>query len=456
MNAVNRFQVPQELVDAILDCLWDEKNSLSACSLVSKSWSPRARRLLFRTLQLLPASIPQKSHEEHSDFEVPDWARFISDFSAMPAVAGLVEILAIFGDALPAEVEDLDYMGEILFGRASDGKIDPLGVNYVLLPLETLLSMVLPLSNLRHVLLRDLVLKPTSLLPLGPKILHSVSLERAGMLDGGDILDIFHVFKPETNVFFDVFWRPTGDSQEPTLTRTQRGLTAAHWQIKGYPNIHPILRGLLDSPFVTHVTSLDVTIQEPDELLALSELLQAVGSRLKSLKLNLFDAFWESDLVISLSRMCFGCFALAILQLTMFLSAHLREVWGNAASLASCASLEQLDILFRVGTSGEPFEDIETLLSTLSPSIRKVTIIIHFVHFALDRVEALPWHIFGSALRNYRGLEKVLFTLSGDGASNEVYAQIVGSIAPRLAYTESIPEVEFVSRGPYWPWEVEE
>lgn len=312
MSAVNRVQVPQELVDAIIDYLWDEKNTLSACSLVSKSWSPRARRLLFRTLQLFSEAIPQKPYEECPNVEVPDWARFISDFTSMYAVAGLVENLEVFGTALPAEVEDLDVLDEIFFGCDSDGESDPMGVSYVLLPLDTLLSMILPLPNLRRVFLQNLVLKPTPLsLRVEPKGLHSVALERVGMLDGADVLDVFHVLKPEANVSLDVFWRPTEDNQEPALTRTQRGLTAAHWRITAYPDIHPILRGLLDTPFISHVTSMDIGIRELDELLALSELLRAVGLRLKSLKLNLFHAFWESNLdpnSISLSRVCFSLF----------------------------------------------------------------------------------------------------------------------------------------------------
>ncbi|KAH9916198.1 uncharacterized protein B0H18DRAFT_1038775 [Fomitopsis serialis] len=46
-------QLPLELCEAVIDCLHDNRGCLRICSLICRSWSPRARRHLFRKVQLL-------------------------------------------------------------------------------------------------------------------------------------------------------------------------------------------------------------------------------------------------------------------------------------------------------------------------------------------------------------------------------------------------------------------
>ncbi|KAI0672685.1 hypothetical protein C8Q78DRAFT_673897 [Trametes maxima] len=68
-------KLPQELVDQTIDHLWNDRESLLACSLACHSWLPSARTHLFRDLRLTGAT--------HCDrFEallgtVPDVARYI-------------------------------------------------------------------------------------------------------------------------------------------------------------------------------------------------------------------------------------------------------------------------------------------------------------------------------------------------------------------------------------------
>jgi len=45
--------LPLELCEAVIDCLHDNRGCLEICSLTCRSWSPRARRHLFRKIQLL-------------------------------------------------------------------------------------------------------------------------------------------------------------------------------------------------------------------------------------------------------------------------------------------------------------------------------------------------------------------------------------------------------------------
>lgn len=46
--------LPPEILDLILDCLYDNRTTLEACCLVSKSWIPRARRHIFALVRFGP------------------------------------------------------------------------------------------------------------------------------------------------------------------------------------------------------------------------------------------------------------------------------------------------------------------------------------------------------------------------------------------------------------------
>ncbi|KAJ6466934.1 hypothetical protein C8R45DRAFT_1020519 [Mycena sanguinolenta] len=51
------IELPQELVDTILDCLEGDLASLKACSLVSRGWVARSRSYLFESLSIQPENI---------------------------------------------------------------------------------------------------------------------------------------------------------------------------------------------------------------------------------------------------------------------------------------------------------------------------------------------------------------------------------------------------------------
>ncbi|KAF8206382.1 hypothetical protein K438DRAFT_1578301 [Mycena galopus ATCC 62051] len=51
------IELPQELVDTILEYLQSDTSSLKACSLLSQAWVPRSRVYLFETLSLDPEII---------------------------------------------------------------------------------------------------------------------------------------------------------------------------------------------------------------------------------------------------------------------------------------------------------------------------------------------------------------------------------------------------------------
>ncbi|THU77144.1 hypothetical protein K435DRAFT_703039, partial [Dendrothele bispora CBS 962.96] len=50
--------LPQELVDSIIDHLFDDPVSLKTCALVSKSWLPSTRHHIFHHIRLDPSQNP--------------------------------------------------------------------------------------------------------------------------------------------------------------------------------------------------------------------------------------------------------------------------------------------------------------------------------------------------------------------------------------------------------------
>ena len=65
--------LPAELVDNIVDLLYDSRNTLKSCCLVSKSWIPRARKHLFTVVEF----------SDTNDLE--SWKTAFSDPSTSPA-----------------------------------------------------------------------------------------------------------------------------------------------------------------------------------------------------------------------------------------------------------------------------------------------------------------------------------------------------------------------------------
>jgi len=51
-NDSEQMQLPQELVEDVVDCLSDDRPALEACSLVAKTWLPRSRHHLFNRVSL--------------------------------------------------------------------------------------------------------------------------------------------------------------------------------------------------------------------------------------------------------------------------------------------------------------------------------------------------------------------------------------------------------------------
>lgn len=51
------MELPQELVELVIDSAQDDRHTLATCGLVCTAWLPRSRRHLFRRIQLLPSDV---------------------------------------------------------------------------------------------------------------------------------------------------------------------------------------------------------------------------------------------------------------------------------------------------------------------------------------------------------------------------------------------------------------
>ena len=294
--------LPQELVDEILAELHDDKESLSNCSVVRKSWALTARRHLFRTISLDAFAMPTRQHEVHTCAEIPDWMAFVRAFEASPGLAAFVRDLRIYGGALP-ESKHIVWLEEFAIDHGEEGEIF-WGTNYTCLALDELFSIAVVLPELEHVLLENIVLRMVAHQPSHPIALQSLSLISVAVLDGANVLDIFDVFSPTKDVCMRVLCKPCGSIGWPEPTHTPLGLTATTWFVRCQEEF-PFLCHLTSTTFTQHVRSLDINIDGLDtgELLALLSILRA-SPNLTTLRLDLRYAFWSMDSAIYFNRKC--------------------------------------------------------------------------------------------------------------------------------------------------------
>jgi len=83
-------KTPPELIDTVIDCASDSVSTLKACSLVSRSWLPRARTHLFRSMNL-------HFHEGHRTVSLNTYLSNLRlCILSVPGIVSCVEHLSIF------------------------------------------------------------------------------------------------------------------------------------------------------------------------------------------------------------------------------------------------------------------------------------------------------------------------------------------------------------------------
>lgn len=91
------MQLPQELLDCIINYLHDSRSTLRASSLVSSSWTDPARRYLFRRLKYV-----------RGPYLVPDYPSLLRFLEATPSIARHVRILDLRGKTYRVDWDKLD------------------------------------------------------------------------------------------------------------------------------------------------------------------------------------------------------------------------------------------------------------------------------------------------------------------------------------------------------------
>ena len=300
MGPTTAVRLPQELIDEVISHLRDDKTMLSTCSLVNHAWSPFARKLLFRSVHVSPAKMPTTPHEDYSSVDVPDWSAFPRLFGSMPRLASWVTELHIKGTSTSAQRPISNFGGGLGDGSDDEGywQSPDDKWHYIFPGIDTLYAVSQVLPKLRHMYLRDLVIKPGTQLPYHPTPLDTLSLKNVGvMLQGNVLWELFRLFSPREHVLLDVFWRPSMEwtIQEPPSAPPSSSFVARAWHLRGNPSVEYVLCHLASTSFINHAHSLDVALSDDIELLALVALMKKSGSTLKELKLDVREAFFTFD-----------------------------------------------------------------------------------------------------------------------------------------------------------------
>ncbi|EKM61330.1 uncharacterized protein PHACADRAFT_168768 [Phanerochaete carnosa HHB-10118-sp] len=372
--------LPAELLHEIFEHLWEDKVSLSSCTLVCKEWSDYSRPALFREITVAPELVPEMPHPEYPELEIPDWTDLARRFDGAPHLAAHVQILHVEGGELPMERSMLDEFDEVECEVREDGTKIAVSLNYCFVDLAALLALAQALPGLTKVTLDTLIVKSVALPHHQPALIETLEMNDVGTVKGETP---FIIFAPDANKIW-----PESFPFEPSVPTCK-------WTIRGEPNGVPIIRGLAASS-LGRLTSLVVDLRDEYDLLALNAAFKSFGPQFKELTLDLWDATW-------------------VARPHVVVAAAVEEAWNETFTLAPCEGLEKFVMHFKLGyleDSVPILESVAHLLSTFPPTIRTVRLIIDFAFFIPPDVAEMPWSSINWALKN---LEKVTFTIVDEG-----------------------------------------
>lgn len=256
-------EFPQELVDEVIDHLWDDVTSLRACSLSCSTWLPTSRTHLFRQVDLRDAAA---------------CARFIKLLEASPVLVQYIRKLSVDAHHFSYDLSSL---------RNGD---------------STWLPLVPPLLG---ALPRVTELEMTSLnwrtLQLDPKhteLFYSMlgNVKRLALVNvhfesSSDVLNILSAAKLVTELHLDrVYWNcwswPMPDGLSETGEMPHCGYLQRLVLRSGSPP-NAITDWLLATGSMLNLREVQVHWRERDSTQALGALVRASGSRLERLYLEL-------------------------------------------------------------------------------------------------------------------------------------------------------------------------
>ncbi|OJT10938.1 hypothetical protein TRAPUB_12559 [Trametes pubescens] len=338
---VSQSILPPELCDATIDYLWDDVDSLRACSLVCQSWLPCSRFHLFRNVRL-----------RHAD----DMLRFRALLASSPSIAYCVRKLSL----------SADYAGATPEGAAQE---DDAWVNGV----ATLLPLLHHVTTLGLARVRWHALSAETRAAFAGvcKRVQQLFLFEVSFEASRDVVSFLSSFPALEELYFQaVSWKHDSPSpfEEPNSPEALADTGKMHLSYlfldpKSSPTL--VTEWLLKHPEEQHLRTIQLCWRELENTQAVGDLLQASGSSLESLQVEFpvgltEDAVLQNHLSLAhntgLRTLQFGgldvrashdflsrrLFPWVTAMLSQVRSRHLQEV-SFALEIASPADLHALD-----------------------------------------------------------------------------------------------------------------
>ncbi|KAF7793874.1 hypothetical protein EIP86_004996 [Pleurotus ostreatoroseus] len=263
---------PQEIIDAIVDCLYNDRQALSSCALASRAFLPASRQHLFKGVVVDGSCRP---FDEFLLFlqDAPHLRHLVRDLylTARPAMAFAFTVYGSPGASL-----DLSVLAQIL---ALLPRLEALSISGIILdripptmtyipsfhiPSGALVFLYVHSARDLFALLKLITCKHLSVHTINPTQVHDgnpAEITYPPNAEEVQKMSKLHVFPSELAL----------EELSLTLGRGNAWLGTA---FKLTPSLHTI-------------TNLDVTWGCMEDVVAFGELLQAVGPCLKSLKLRI-------------------------------------------------------------------------------------------------------------------------------------------------------------------------
>ncbi|KAH9848854.1 hypothetical protein C2E23DRAFT_878458 [Lenzites betulinus] len=268
----SRSILPPELCDETIDYLWDDVDSLRACSLTCKAWLPCSRFHLFRNVRL-----------RHAD----DVFRFRSLLTSSPGIAPCVRKLSL----------SADYIGAGPDGTAQE---DDTWVNGA----ATLLPLLHHITTLGLARVRWHALSPETRAAFAGvcRSVQQLFLFEVSFDASRDVVAFLSGFPALRELYFHaVSWKH--DSPSPFGDPTMEALAEAGRMQLSYLFLDPkssptlVTEWLLKHPEEQHLRTIQLCWRELENAKAIGDLLQASGSSLESLQVEFPAGLSEDDVL---------------------------------------------------------------------------------------------------------------------------------------------------------------
>lgn len=436
MASFQQSYFPLEFVSTIAAYLRDDKESLASCTLVNSAWKRAARPLLFRSVTLSAALLPQHPDLERTRIRAPDFEAFTKEFASAPEILQAVHELQVVG------VRSVGAQHEAL----QTG-----------LPLDVLQRIVQQLQNLNTLQLTGVSVDITpTLCDVPVRAFQKLILTNAAFSQPDDVLRFFHVFGAyHLTIDCHSSVAPRSSSvANPVATACPPGLAVVHkLDMTGDEDnlANTVLRALVDAPQPPPLASLVLRPKTSAEVSTLCELLKKLARSLNHLELDLSHLFqplpW-SDTALDREHCALCCTLHELTSISH--AAETLDMLNGSLDLSHLVNLESFELALKVAHLGEHFgETIDAACAVIrdaSPSLRRLKLCLDFTVFEKYEMDATDFGGLEEAVLGLvgRGLER--FTIRSTHLGREVRderAELERVLKAKFSQVDDVLELKF-------------